>query len=88
MKVVRPRETVKELDPKDLIRYGLSLKGPDGIVLGMDSLDVVKSNLEILRNFKPMDDAKMQQMAEQLTPFYRHENLPWMQSDYHDGHWA
>ncbi len=55
MKVVRPRETVKELDPKDLIRYALSLNGPDGIVLGMDSLDVVNSNLEILRNFKPMD---------------------------------
>lgn len=88
MKIVRPRETVKELDPKDLVRYGLSLKGPDGIVLGMDSLEVVKSNLEILRNFKPMDDAKMQQMAEQLTPFYRHENLPWMRSDYHDGHWT
>lgn len=88
MKVVRPREAIKELDPKDLIRYALSLKGPDGIVLGMDSLEVVKSNLEILRNFKPMDEAKMKEMAMQLTPFYNHENLPWMQAGYSDGNYA
>ncbi|MDP2890185.1 MAG: aldo/keto reductase [Bacteroidota bacterium] len=88
MKVIRPRETIKELDPKDLVRYALSLKGPDGIVLGMDSLEVVKSNLEILRNFRPMDDSKMKEMAMQLTPFYNHENLPWMKSGYCDGNWA
>lgn len=88
MKVIRPRETIKTLDPKDLVRYGLSLKGPDGIVLGMDSLDVVKSNLEILRNFKPMDEAKMNEMAMQLSPFYNHENLPWMKPGYSDGNWV
>jgi len=88
MKVVRPRETVKELDPKDLIRYALSLKGPDGIILGMDSLDVVKSNIEILRNFKPMEETRMKEIALQLTPFYNHQNLPWMKSGYHDGNWA
>ncbi len=88
MKVVRPRETVKELDPKDLIRYALSLKGPDGIVLGMDSLDVVNSNLEILRNFKPMEENRMKEIAQQLTPFYKHQNLPWMNPGYHDGKWA
>jgi len=88
MKVVRPRETVKELKTTDLLRFGLSLKGPDGIIVGMDSLDVVKSNLELLRNFKPMDDTRMQELAQQLTPFYRHENLPWMQEGYSDGQWA
>ncbi len=88
MKVVRPRETVKELDPKDLIRYALSLKGPDGIVLGMDSMEVVKSNLEILRNFKPMEETRMKEIALLLTPFYNHQNLPWMNPNYHDGNWA
>jgi predicted aldo/keto reductase-like oxidoreductase len=88
MKVVRPRETLKELDPKDLIRYALSLKGPDGIVLGMDSLEVVNSNLEILRNFKPMEESRMKEIALQLTPFYNHQNLPWMAPGYHDGKWA
>lgn len=88
MKVVRPRETIKELDTKDLIEYALSLQSPDGIVLGMDSMDVVKSNLEILRNFKPLDEAKMKKLALQLSPFYNHNNLPWMQPGYHDGNWA
>ncbi len=88
MKVVRSREAIKELDPRDLVRYALSLKGPDGIVVGMDSMEVVKSNLEILRNFKPMDDSKMKTMAMQLTPFYNHENLPWMRPGYCDGNWA
>jgi predicted aldo/keto reductase-like oxidoreductase len=88
MKVVRPRETVRELDPKDLIRYALSLNGPDGIVLGMDSLDVVNSNLEILRNFKPMDETRMKEIALQLTPYYNHQNLPWMTPGYHDGKWV
>jgi predicted aldo/keto reductase-like oxidoreductase len=88
MKVVRPRETVTTLDPKDLIRYALSLREPDGIVLGMDSLDVVKSNLEILRNFKPMEEDKMKELAMQLTPYYRHPQLPWMKPGYCDGKWS
>jgi predicted aldo/keto reductase-like oxidoreductase len=88
MKVVRPRETVKELKPEDLVRYALSLKGPDGIIVGMDSLAIVKSNLEILRNFKPMNEAQMKLLANQLTPFFKHENLPWMKPDYYDGNWT
>jgi len=88
MKVIRPKETIQGLDPRDLVRYALSLKGPDGIIVGMDSLEVVKSNLEILRNFKPMDEERMKQLAQQLSPFYRHENLPWMQPGYCDGNWA
>jgi len=87
MKVVRPRETVKTLQPRDLIRYALSLKGPDGLVLGMDSLEVVKSNLELLRNFKPMDPEEMNQFAMQLTPFYHHASLPWQKPGYSDGYW-
>jgi hypothetical protein len=88
IKTVRPRETVKELDPGDLVKYALSLKGPDGIVVGMDSMEVVKSNLEILRNFTPMDEEKMKEMAIQLTPFYNHKNLPWMKQGYCDGNWT
>jgi uncharacterized protein len=88
MKTVRPRETVQGLDHVDLIRFALSLKGPDGIIVGMDSLDVVKSNLEILRNFKPLDDDRMLELALQLTPYFNHVNLPWMKPGYCDGHWA
>jgi hypothetical protein len=88
IKAVRPRETVKGLDPRDLIRYALSMKGPDGIVVGMDSLEVVKSNLGILRNFQPLDEVRMKELAFQLQPFYEHKDLPWMKHGYCDGNWA
>lgn len=88
MKVVRPRETIAGLNPVDLIKYALSLKGPDVVVIGMDSIAVVESNLEIIRNFKPMDEARMKELAQELTPFYNHENLPWMQAGYTDGNYA
>jgi uncharacterized protein len=88
MKVIRPRETVQTLKPEDLVTYALSLQGPDGIVLGMDSMAVVKSNLEILRNFSPMNETKMKEMALQLTPFFRQHNLPWMTPGYCDGNWV
>jgi len=87
MKVVRPKETIQGLDPTDLVKYALSLKGPDVVVVGMDSIDVVKSNIEILRNFKPMDEARMKELTMELSPFYNHENLPWMRPGYNDGNW-
>lgn len=88
MKTVRPKETIKDLDPKELVRYALSLDGPSGVIVGMDSRKVVESNLELLRNFKPMDKAEKQKYAMLLSPYYRHENLAWMKPGYHDGLWA
>jgi len=87
MKSVRPRETVEGLQVTDLIKYALSLDGPHALTLGMDSIEVVKSNIEILRNFQKLPQARMQELTVQLAPFYRHENLPWMQEGYHDGNW-
>ena len=88
MKTVRPRENIKNLDPNELVRYALSLSGPDGILLGMESVAVMDANLEILRNFKPLDEQRMKALALNLTPFYQHENLPWMKCGYCDGKWA
>ena len=87
MKAVRPRETIEGLNTPDLIRYAMSLEGPDAVVVGMDSVQVVKSNIQILSNFQKLSPEKMQQLAFQLAPFYRHENLPWMQKGYTDGNW-
>jgi len=85
MKAVRPRETVAGLQTTDLIKYALSLEGPDAVAVGMDSIEVVKSNIAILQNFQKLPPAKMEELALSLTPFYRHENLAWMQPDYRDG---
>ena len=87
MKAVRSRETVAGLQAADMIKYALSLNGPDALVLGMDSVNVVKSNSDILHNFQKLPDERMKELALQLAPFYRHENLPWMQKGYTDGNW-
>ena len=88
MKAVRPKETIEGLHATDLVKYALSLDGPDALALGMDSIEVVKSNLDILRNFQKLPPERMQQLAQQLAPFYRHENLEWMQKGYTDGNWS
>jgi predicted aldo/keto reductase-like oxidoreductase len=75
MKTVRPKETINGIDPAELVRFALSLEGPSGIAVGMDSKKVVDSNLNILRNFKPMNAEEKLKYAMMLTPYFRHENL-------------
>jgi len=88
MKVIRPREQVKTLAVQDLLRYALSLSQVDGAVVGMDSLDVVKANIALLKDFQPMSTPEMEQMQAALAPFYQHPGLQWMQPGYRDGHLA
>jgi predicted aldo/keto reductase-like oxidoreductase len=85
MKTIRPKETIKGIDAKELVRYALSIDGPSGIAVGMDSKQVVDSNLNMLRNFQPMSPDEMQKFAVVLIPFFRHENLEWMKPGYLDG---
>lgn len=85
MKVIRPRETIKSLSPKDLIKYSLSLKQTHVSVLGIDSMDVLKQNIVLLKEFKTMDAKKMEKIRVLLTPFFMHENVAWMLPGYRDG---
>ena len=85
MKLIRPRETVENLTPKQLIRYALSLPDPHGAVLSMHNLDIMKTNIALLKSFKKMSDAEMDSMALALDPFYRSKTLDWMQPGYQDG---
>ncbi len=85
MKVIRPRETVNGLAASDLVRYALSLKDFHLANIGMDSPEVLKSNLEIIRDFQPLNELKMEEVRLALQPFYRGRNLAWMQSSYRDG---
>jgi len=85
MKVIRPRETINGLAASDLVRYALSLKDFHLANIGMDSMEVLKSNLETLRDFTPLDDAKMDELRLALQPFYKGHNLDWMKPAYLDG---
>lgn len=86
MKVVRPREKIKSLSAADLIHYGLSLKDFDMINVGMDSIEVVDANVELIKSFKPFDQKKMQAMEVALAPFYQSDSLVWMNPAYRDGY--
>lgn len=85
MKVIRPRETVRGLAAEDLVRYALTLEDFHMANIGIDSLEVLDSNLEILRNFTPFDEDKMKELRMALQPFYRGKNLTWMDPAYRDG---
>ncbi len=85
MKTIRPRETVTSLNPDDLIRYALSLKGVTAAVVGIDKKELVTENASIVKNFKPFDDEKMKSLRAELQPFYKSKTLPWMQPGYFDG---
>lgn len=86
IKVIRPRETVAGLDPADLIRYALTLEHVDAAVIGTDSLEVLKKNVALLRDFQKMTPAEMESMTGRLRPFFEGRGLPWMQPGYIDGH--
>ena len=85
MKAIRPRETVTSLNPDDLIRYALSLKGVTAAVVGIDKKELITENAQIVKNFKPFDEEKMKSLRAELQPFYKSKTLPWMQPGYFDG---
>jgi aryl-alcohol dehydrogenase-like predicted oxidoreductase len=85
MKVIRPRETVHGLAANDLVRYALTLDDFHMANIGIDSMDALNSNLEILRTFAPLDEEKMKELRMALHPFYKGTNLAWMNPSYSDG---
>jgi predicted aldo/keto reductase-like oxidoreductase len=85
IKVIRPRETVPGIVPEDLIRYALTLEHVTSAVIGHDSLDVLKENLALLKEFKTMSPAEMDAMSVRLAPFFAGDRLPWLQPGYRDG---
>jgi len=88
MKAVRPKDTNPDYDGNELIRFALSLNGPAGLTVGMDSKTIVDINLELLRNFKPMTEDEKSEMTHSLDPFFNHKDLEWMNPAYEDGNWA
>jgi hypothetical protein len=53
---------------QEAISYALSLP-IHTLVSGMDSLDVVTQNLEIVRNWRPLTDEEQDQLLERITPW-------------------
>jgi len=85
MKVVRPKETVSGVNAEELIRYALTIDGPAGIVLGMDSMEVVKSNVDILNSYKPMNSEEQARVASALETAILKKEFEWKKEGYIDG---
>ncbi len=82
MKVIRPRETVDGLPAADLFNYALTLSEFHMINVGIDSLEVLAENIRMLKEYKPLDREKMEEVRLALEPFYQGLNLAWMQPGY------
>ncbi|MEE9460540.1 MAG: aldo/keto reductase [Bacteroidales bacterium] len=88
MKVIRPMDTIENLDPAKLIRYALSIEHITTAVVGIDSLNVLKENIETIKHFEPLRVEEMEEMRIALAPYYQHQDLEWMQPGYMDGYHA
>lgn len=85
IKSVRPRETVPGLAASDLIRYALTLPLVHSAVVGTDSVDVVRKNATLLRDFRPLSPEEMARLTVKLEPFFAGAALPWIKPGYRDG---
>ncbi len=85
MKVIRPRETVEGISPEELIRYALSLEHAHAAAIGIDSLEVLKKNIALVKNFRKMTSKEMQKTGKNLEPFFAGTHMEWMKPGYTDG---
>jgi uncharacterized protein len=85
IKVIRPREMIEGIVPEDLIRYALTLEHVTSAVIGHDSLDVLKENIALIKEFRRLSVPEMEAMRARLEPFFAGDRLPWMQPGYRDG---
>ncbi len=85
MKVIRPRETVETVTAQELIRYALSLEHVTAAIIGTDSLDVLNQNVQMVRAFEKLSPEEMASVGANLEPFFKSDQLAWMQPGYTDG---
>ena len=78
--------------PEECLRYALSL--PTSVVIsGMEKLEYLEKNLNLVRNFKPLSEAeKSALLARTAEPAKKGEYEPFKTTQKHDGtienpHW-
>ncbi len=57
------------LTPTEALSYAMSVPGVSTTISGMDSMQVLDQNLEILRNFKPLEEKQMAMLREHGRQF-------------------
>lgn len=57
------------LTPTEALSYAMSVPGVSTTISGMDSMEVLNQNLEILRNFQPLSEKQMNELREHGKQF-------------------
>jgi hypothetical protein len=55
------------------------------VLVGTDSMDVLRENIGLLSNFTPFTSERMNELHVALDPFYNNKSLPWLHPAYRDG---
>ena len=76
IKAIRPRETVEGLAAADLLRYALTLPLVHSAVVGTDSVEVVRKNAALLRDFRPLSPEEMSAPRGQARAVLRRPRRP------------
>jgi uncharacterized protein len=58
-----------KLTPEQALRYAMSVPGVTTTITGMESLTVLRQNLEIAKNFEPLKHGEMQELVTAVQPF-------------------
>jgi aryl-alcohol dehydrogenase-like predicted oxidoreductase len=66
MKVLAAGPLVREAPPPELIRYAASIA--DTVIVGCSSIDEVRQNLAVARDFVPMSDEEQRQLEARIAP--------------------
>jgi hypothetical protein len=56
------------LTPDEVLRYAMSIPGVTVTITGMEKPEILRQNLRIAQNFKPMTTAEMQSVADRVSP--------------------
>jgi aryl-alcohol dehydrogenase-like predicted oxidoreductase len=58
------------LTPTEALSYAMSVQGVSTTISGMDSMEVLDQNLEILRNFQPLQEKQMTELRDHGRQFH------------------
>ena len=58
-----------KVTPQEALRYAMSVPGVTTTITGMESLAVLRQNLAIVQNFKPMTKGELSDLETRVAPF-------------------
>ena len=73
------------LRPTELLRYALSLDGVNTVIVGLDSPHHLDENAAVASNFRPMKQARRDELSRRAQSALAGVPPPWDRPGYLDG---